>query len=88
MKDSIFIPFVTLKKWVNNSFPFTYSQFSDSTMVSVGFPIWIMSDVMVYRFSTGWVAIEPGNAMQTAQNGYVVFNPDGSEVAVYHLWGE
>lgn len=88
LTDSIFIPFVTSKKWVNDSFPFTYSQFSDSTVVNVGFPIWIKSDVVVYRFITGWVAIEPGNARQNKKNGYIVFNPNGSEIAIYQLWGE
>ena len=89
LMDSSFIRFKTLKKWTNNyTFPFTYSQFSDSSIVEVGFPIWIEADIELYRFSTGWVAIEPGNAKQTEKNGYLVFNPDGSEVVVYHLWGE
>jgi hypothetical protein len=87
--DSAFIPFERLKKWTNNNtFPFTYSQFSDSSIAEVGFPFWIKSDIELYRFSTGWIAIEPGNTRQTGKNGYIVFNQDGSEMAVYHIWGE
>jgi hypothetical protein len=89
LMDSIFIPLDMLKKWKNNNtFPFTYSQFSDSTIVEVGFPIRIKADVELYRFKTGWVAVRPGNARETEKNGYVIFKPDGSEVVVYHLWGE
>jgi hypothetical protein len=89
LMDSIFIPLEMLKKWTNNNtFPFTYSQFSDSTIVEVGFPIWIEANVELYRFSTGWVAIQPGSTKDTEKNGYIVFQPDGSRVAVYHLWGE
>jgi hypothetical protein len=89
LMDSIFIPFEKLKKWTNNNtFPFTYSQFSDSSVVEVGFPIWIESDVELYRFSTGWVAVEPGNARETEKNGYIVLSSDESRAAVYHLWGE
>jgi hypothetical protein len=52
-----------MKKWTNNNtFPFTYSEFSDSSVVDVGFPKMIQSDIELYRFSTGWIAIEPGNA--------------------------
>lgn len=81
----LFISFDRLKKWTNNnSFPFTYSQFSDTSVVEVGFPIWIEEDVVLYRFSTGLVAVEQGNSMETEKNGYIVFNSDGSRVAVYH----
>jgi hypothetical protein len=89
LMDSLFIPFRSLKKWTNNNtFPFTYSQFSDSTVVEVGFPIWIETDVELYRFNTGWIAIEPGNTKDTKKNGYLVLSSDRSAVAVYHLWGE
>jgi hypothetical protein len=87
--DSIFIPFERLKKWTNkNTFPFTYSQFSDSSVAEVGLPIWIEADAELYRFSTGWVAVEPGSTKETEKNGYIVLSSDESRAAVYHLWGE
>jgi hypothetical protein len=62
--DSLYIPLRRLKKWTyNNSFPFTYSEISDSSMVDVGFPRWIEADIELYRFSTGWVAIEPNEEL-------------------------
>ena len=87
--DSILFPSDTLGKWkTEHTFPFTYSDFSDTTMNMEAFPRWIMSEVEVYRFKTGWIAVEPGNARETDKNGYVTINSDGTELSVYHLWGE
>jgi hypothetical protein len=89
LADSIFIPFERMKRLTNNNtFPFTYSGFSDSSFVDVGFSNQMNSAVELYRFETGWITIEPGSEKETDKNGYIVFKPDGSEVAVYHLWGE
>ena len=90
LTDSINIPADILKKWKNAepTFPFTYTDFSDKTMSTQRFPRWINSGVTLYRFKTGWIAVEPGNARQTENNGYVVINLDGTQLSVYHLWGE
>ena len=72
-------------------FPFSYAGFSD-TMTKFEtlsyFPRWIKSEMKVFVFKTDWEAIEPGNARQTEQNGFIVLNRDGTEMSVYHLWGE
>jgi hypothetical protein len=42
----------------------------------------------VFVFKTGWVAVEPGNAKETEKNGFVTINSDGTELIIYHSWGE
>lgn len=44
--------------------------------------------LLVFRFKTGWKAIEPGNISDTELNGFVVIDKDKKTVFVYHLWGE
>jgi hypothetical protein len=46
------------------------------------------SSTCILIFKTGWIAIEPGNARETKKNGFAILNSDGTELAVYHLWGE
>lgn len=45
-------------------------------------------DNRIFIFKTTWLAVEPGNARETFENGFAVLNSDGSELKVYHLWGE
>jgi hypothetical protein len=42
----------------------------------------------IFRFKTGWIAVEPGNARDTEINGFLVLSPDGAELALFHRWGE
>jgi len=42
----------------------------------------------IYRFKTGWVAIEPGTDASTEVNGFIFLGKTRSEMSVYHLWGE
>ncbi len=89
--DSTFFAADRLAHWKQfdkPTFPFTYTNFSDNTMIVNSFPRWMNSDVRVFRFKTGWVAVEPGNARETEINGYVVVNPAETELTVYHRWGE
>jgi len=83
-----------MKLWQKDNklvFPFSYTNFSD-TMTKFStiecFPRWINSQITVLKFETDWEAIEPGNAKQTEENGFAVINKDGTEMSVYHLWGE
>jgi hypothetical protein len=46
------------------------------------------SDNYIFVFKTGWIAVEPGNARDTEKNGFVTINSNGTELKVYHLWGE
>ena len=39
-------------------------------------------------FQTTWLAVEPGNARETFEDGFAVLNSDNTELKVYHLWGE
>ena len=45
-------------------------------------------DNRIFIFNTTWLAVEPGNTRETFENGFAVLNSDGTELKVYHLWGE
>lgn len=45
-------------------------------------------DNKIFMFKTTWLAVEPGNARETFENGFAVLNSDGTELKIYHLWGE
>jgi hypothetical protein len=42
----------------------------------------------IFLFKTGWIAVEPGNARDTEITGFLVLNPNGDELAMFHRWGE
>jgi len=90
-EDSTKINASILKKWTTNDskpgFAFTYTD-SFTDIKDIPFLRWITSDVTVYRFTTGKIAIEPDTTNETYKNGYVVLSKDGKELSVYHLWGE
>ncbi len=46
------------------------------------------NDSKILIFKTTWLNVEPGNARETFENGFAVLNTDGTEVKIYHLWGE
>jgi len=46
------------------------------------------NDNRIFIFKTAWLAVEPGNTRETFENGFAVLNSDGTELKVYHLWGE
>jgi hypothetical protein len=46
------------------------------------------TDSKLFVFKTTWMAVEPGNLGQTFENGFAVLNSDGTELKVFHLWGE
>ena len=39
-------------------------------------------------FKTTTVSIEPGNLDETYQNGFVALNQNGTELKIFHFWGE
>lgn len=89
--DSISMTREAVGQWMNFSdpvFPFAYTDFSDHKSLDFRFPRWIDSDIVIYRFKTGWIAVQPGNARETDINGYVVISADKLQFSVYHLWGE
>jgi hypothetical protein len=46
------------------------------------------NDNRIFIFKTTWLAVEQGNSRETFENGFAVLNSDGTELKVYHLWGE
>ena len=46
------------------------------------------NDYKVFIFKTNWLAVEPGNARETFENGFAIINSNGTELSIYHLWGE
>ena len=46
------------------------------------------NDDRIFIFKTTWLALEPGNTRETFENGFAVLNSDGTELKVFHLWGE
>lgn len=46
------------------------------------------TDIRIFIFETTWLAVEPGNTRETFQNGFAVLSSDGTELKIYHLWGE
>lgn len=92
--DSLTFTHEQTNKWTYNNkaiFPLTSAGFSDSVLNSnelEHFPRWFGGQVKVYKFQTGWITIQPGTDDSIAENGFVVVNSNGTEMAVYHLWGE
>ncbi len=52
------------------------------------FPRWINSDLKMYKFKTGWIVIDPDTNNSIEENGFVIINDKGTEMSVYHLWGD
>jgi hypothetical protein len=93
--DSINFPTDSLQKWKyydRHIFPLSSTGFSpprhNINWEYDHFPRWINSNLTVYEFNTGWEVFEPGTNNSTEKNGFVVINKDGTEMSVYHLWGE
>lgn len=43
---------------------------------------------ILYTFSTPWIAVKPGNEEQTPENGFAWINQQGTQMAIFHFWGE
>jgi len=92
--DSLEVQVDDLKSWNYNStpiFPLSHTGFSSvsgNNSTYKYFPRWIKAGLKVYTFKTGWVTIEPGTDNSIEVNGFVVLENDGTEMSVYHLWGE
>jgi hypothetical protein len=92
--DSLEVQADDLKTWYYNNapiFPLSHTGFSatpSNNSTYKNFPRWIKSALKVYTFETGWVTIEPGTDDSIEENGFVVLENEGSEMSVYHLWGE
>jgi hypothetical protein len=85
---------VQTSKWTYANqaiFPLTHTGFSDKQFNNAdltNFPRWFGGQVVIYRFKTGWLTLEPGTDNSIEENGFVMISRDGDEMSVYHLWGE
>jgi hypothetical protein len=52
------------------------------------FPKQISPNCTIYRFKTNWSLYEPGTDNSTDENGFVMITDDGTQMCVYHSWGE
>lgn len=88
--DSLNISRDALKSWESEGpkFPFSYKDFIINDSRNLVFPRWITTDSKLYRFTTGWVALEPGTNIETNKNGYILISSNGKDLSIYHLWGE
>jgi hypothetical protein len=75
-------------------FPLTFRGFipnygadRSSDSGTVRFPRWIDSDCQVLVFKTGWVKTTFDDE-HSDESGFVVLSKDGTEMSVYHLWGD
>jgi len=95
MSEKTTVQEVQLKKWVYQNkpvFPLSHAGFninvSSSSSTYENFPRWINSNLTVYSFKTGILAIVPGTDETLEVNGFVLISQDNKEMSVYHLWGE
>jgi hypothetical protein len=94
LTDSLEVQVMDMSAWVYNGHPifplshegFTAKAFNSS--VHKDFPRWINAKSKVYMFKTNWEVIEPGTNEGDNLNGFVLLSDDGSEMSVYHIWGE
>jgi hypothetical protein len=52
------------------------------------FPRHISEDSLIVRCETGWIRVAPGTDKSSPAFGYIQVSDDGSQMAVYHLWGD
>lgn len=95
MSEKTMIQEAQLTKWIYQNkpvFPLSHSGFNvhitSSSSTFEDFPRWIKSNLTVYSFKTGTLAIVPGTDEALEINGFVLISQDKKEMSVYHLWGE
>jgi len=92
--DTLEVRSEDLKTWDYNKipiFPLSHTGFSSTPIndsMHEKFPRWINTGLKVYMFKTGWTTVDPGTGESNQVNGFVVLENSGSEMSVYHLWGE
>jgi len=68
--------------------PFEPEPSPDEKYMNESFPRWINGGQTLYTFKTDWLIYYPGTDNCTAINGFITLSKDGSEMTLYHLWGE
>lgn len=94
LMDSLTFESIQTTKWIYGTkeiFPLSHTGFNN-TLKNIStynhFPRWFDGPVKLYKFKTGWITIEPGTDNSIEENGFILFNQNKNEIAVYHLWGE
>ena len=93
--DSTEFDAIQTSRWViyDNKpvFPLTNFGFTDSVIQSKQldhFPRRFDGPVVIYKFKTGFVIIDPETNESIEDNGFLMINKSRTSMAVYHLWGE
>lgn len=92
--DSIQYDEGQFKTWQNDGKPTfiievrPFKPETDKYVLREEFPRWTTSDLILYKFKTGWTLLYPGTDSWTEVNGFVTLSKDGREMTLYHLWGE
>jgi len=92
--DSLYFPADSIEKWKlfgEDIFPLSgsgFSPFETNDYEFKKFPRWITSNIVLYKFKTGWSLLKPGTDDSTEENGFVIINDKGTEMSVYHSWGD
>ncbi len=83
-----------MKDWYDGNKPFFpvsdsgFDKSAEDLSNAESFPRWITTKLKVYTFKTGWTTVYPGTDKSFEENGFVVIDSSGSEMSVYHLWGD
>jgi len=92
--DSLEVQTEDMSKWIYNGnpiFPLSHDGFSVKRINNAmhkHFPRWITAKAKVYLFTTDWAVFDLGTDESNYENGFVLLSDDGSEMSVYHIWGE
>ena len=82
------ISFSVKSSWIESFAKLKNDDYSIDILKEKVLPLLKPKDNKCLVFKTTWLAVEPGNARETFENGFAILNSDGTELKVYHLWGE
>jgi hypothetical protein len=84
-----------VSKWTFSNkpiFPIQWTGFHPTEVPNTSkhedFPRWTTGDVRVLSFTTDYINIEPGSGEDYDINGFALFDREGKELTIYHMWGE
>ncbi len=80
-----------IKLSINDGYVFSSPKNLSDSIIKTFFkePIWIKSDLTLYRFKTAWELMQPGDDTKSTEiNGFIIVSHDNTEMCIYHYWGE
>ena len=51
-------------------------------------PRWTETESTLYKFKTDWLRFYSGTDYSTEETGFILLANNGTEMSVYHIWGE